>query len=179
MPRRFESCPLLLMCRLWEVPLYTWHSTKYFDLTYFSSSHFDLGQCSIQIRSLACFVTTGTILLLQRSLLPGGIILQGVLLLQGSMSVLLWLGANWGYWPSDSVFDQGGGVHHKLLMFFTWMGSFACHWHYWPGPGWWQNFFCHQLGVNLSWHLNPSVKYSTVDFMPRYWSEVNVDPKFA
>jgi hypothetical protein len=45
---------------------------------------------------------------------------------QGSMSVL-WLGANWGYW--DSVFDQGGGVHHKLLMFLTWIGSFACHWH--------------------------------------------------
>jgi hypothetical protein len=34
------------------------------------------------------------------------------------------LGANWGYWPSDSVFDQGGGVHHKLLMFVTWVGSF-------------------------------------------------------
>jgi hypothetical protein len=32
--------------------------------------------------------------------------------------VPLQLGANnWGYWPSDSVFDQGGGVHHKLLMF--------------------------------------------------------------
>jgi hypothetical protein len=47
--------------------------------------------------------------LLQRSLLPGGIILQGVLLLQGSMSVFcvpLWLGANWGYWPSDSVFNH-------------------------------------------------------------------------
>jgi hypothetical protein len=43
--------------------------------------------------------------------------------------VPLRLGANWGYWPSDSVFDQGGGVHHKLLMFLTWMGSFACHWH--------------------------------------------------
>jgi hypothetical protein len=39
------------------------------------------------------------------------------------------LGANWGYWPSDSVFDQGGGVHHKLPMFLTWMGYFACHWH--------------------------------------------------
>jgi hypothetical protein len=52
---------------------------------------------------------------LQRALLPGGIILQGVLLLQGSMSVFcmpLRLGANWGYWPSDSVFDQGG-VHHN------------------------------------------------------------------
>jgi hypothetical protein len=33
--------------------------------------------------------------------------------------VPLRLGANWGYWPSDSVFDQGGGVHHKLLMFFS------------------------------------------------------------
>jgi hypothetical protein len=43
--------------------------------------------------------------------------------------VPLRLGANWGYWPSDSVFDQGGGVHHKLLMFLTWMESFACHWH--------------------------------------------------
>jgi hypothetical protein len=46
------------------------------------------------------------LLLLQRSLLPGGIILQGVSLLQGSMSVFfcvpLWFGANWGYWPSDS-----------------------------------------------------------------------------
>jgi hypothetical protein len=30
--------------------------------------------------------------------------------------VPLRLGANWGYWPSDSVFDQGGGVHHKLLI---------------------------------------------------------------
>jgi hypothetical protein len=39
------------------------------------------------------------------------------------------LGANWGYWPSDSVFDEGRGVHHKLLMFLTWMGYFACHWH--------------------------------------------------
>jgi hypothetical protein len=45
-------------------------------------------------------------------------------------SVPLRLGDNWGYWPSDSVFDQGGGVHHKLLMFLTWMGSFACHWHW-------------------------------------------------
>jgi hypothetical protein len=37
---------------------------------------------------------------------------------------------DWGYWPSDSVFDQGGGgVHHKLLLFLIWMGSFACHWH--------------------------------------------------
>jgi hypothetical protein len=26
--------------------------------------------------------------------------------------VPLRLGANWGYWPSDSVFDQGGRVHH-------------------------------------------------------------------
>jgi hypothetical protein len=43
--------------------------------------------------------------------------------------VPLRLGANWVYWLSDSVFDQGGGVHHKLLMFLTWMGSFACHWH--------------------------------------------------
>jgi hypothetical protein len=43
--------------------------------------------------------------------------------------VPLQLGANWGFWPSDSVFDQGGGVHHKLLMFLTWLGSFACHWH--------------------------------------------------
>jgi hypothetical protein len=35
--------------------------------------------------------------------------------------VPLRLGANWGYWPSDSVFDQRGGVHHdKLLMFLTW-----------------------------------------------------------
>jgi hypothetical protein len=41
--------------------------------------------------------------------------------------VPLRLGANWGYWPSDSVFDQGGVVHHKLLMILTWMGSFACH----------------------------------------------------
>jgi hypothetical protein len=39
------------------------------------------------------------------------------------------LGANWGYWPNDSVFNQEGGVHHKLLMFLTWMESFACHWH--------------------------------------------------
>jgi hypothetical protein len=39
--------------------------------------------------------------------------------------VPLRLGANWGYWPSDPVFDQGGGVHHKLLLFLTWMGSFA------------------------------------------------------
>jgi hypothetical protein len=39
--------------------------------------------------------------------------------------VPLRLGANWGYWPSDSVFHQGG-VHHKLLIFLTWMGSFAC-----------------------------------------------------
>jgi hypothetical protein len=31
--------------------------------------------------------------------------------------VPLRLDANWGYWPSDSVFDQGGGVHHKLLCF--------------------------------------------------------------
>jgi hypothetical protein len=37
--------------------------------------------------------------------------------------VPLRLGANWGHWPSASVFDQGGGVHHKLLMFLTWMGS--------------------------------------------------------
>jgi hypothetical protein len=55
-------------------------------------------------------------------------------LLQGSMSIFAcherWLGANLGYWPSDSIFDQGGGVHHKLLMFLTWMGYFvACHWH--------------------------------------------------
>jgi hypothetical protein len=42
------------------------------------------------------------------------------------LCVPLRLGANWGYWPSDSVFDQGGGVHHKLLMFLTWMGYFAC-----------------------------------------------------
>jgi hypothetical protein len=42
--------------------------------------------------------------------------------------VPLRFGANWGYWPSDSVFDQGG-VHHKLLVFLIWMGSFACHWH--------------------------------------------------
>jgi hypothetical protein len=41
--------------------------------------------------------------------------------------VPLRLGANWGYWPSDPVFDQGGAVRHKLLMFLTWMGSFACH----------------------------------------------------
>jgi hypothetical protein len=47
--------------------------------------------------------------------------------------VPLRLGANWGYWPSDSVFDQGGGVRHKLLMFLTWMGSFACHWHWHHG----------------------------------------------
>jgi hypothetical protein len=44
---------------------------------------------------------------LQCSLLPGGIILQGVLLLQGYMNVFAchygYLGANW---PSDSVFDQ-------------------------------------------------------------------------
>jgi hypothetical protein len=72
------------------------------------------------------------LLLLQRSLLPGGIILQGVLLLPGfyeRFCVPLRLGANWGYWPRDSVFDQRGGVHHKLLMFLTWVGSFACHWH--------------------------------------------------
>jgi hypothetical protein len=56
------------------------------------------------------------LLLLQRSLLPGGIILQG------PMSVFcmpLRLGANWGYWPSDSVFHQGGGAHHKLLSIGT------------------------------------------------------------
>jgi hypothetical protein len=51
------------------------------------------------------------LLLLQCSLLPGGIILQGVLLLQGSMSVFV---------------CQGGGVLHKLLMFLTWMGSVFC-----------------------------------------------------
>jgi hypothetical protein len=33
--------------------------------------------------------------------------------------VPLRLGANWGYWPSDSVFDQGGGVHHKLYSCFS------------------------------------------------------------
>jgi hypothetical protein len=47
------------------------------------------------------------------------------------------LGIYLSYWvpnmPSVSAcyfcyFDQGG-VHHKLLMFLTWMGSFACHWH--------------------------------------------------
>jgi hypothetical protein len=38
------------------------------------------------------------------------------------------LGANQGYWPSDSIFDQGG-VHHKLLVSLNWMGSFACHCH--------------------------------------------------
>jgi hypothetical protein len=43
-------------------------------------------------------------------------------------SMPLRLGANWGYWPIDSIFDQGG-VHHKLLRILTWMGSFACHWH--------------------------------------------------
>jgi hypothetical protein len=67
------------------------------------------------------------LLLLQCSLLPGGIILQGVLLLQGYIErfcVPLLLGANWGYWPSDSVFDQGGGVHHKLLMFLDLDGFF-------------------------------------------------------
>jgi hypothetical protein len=43
------------------------------------------------------------LLLLQRSFLPGGIILQGVLLLQvlwAFFCVPLQLGANWGYWPS-------------------------------------------------------------------------------
>jgi hypothetical protein len=29
--------------------------------------------------------------------------------------VPLRLGINWGYWPSNSVFDQGGGVHPNLL----------------------------------------------------------------
>jgi hypothetical protein len=69
------------------------------------------------------------LLLLQRSLLPGGSITPPWF--YERFCVPLRLGANWGYWPSDSVFDQGGGVHHKLhvLMFLTWMGSFACHWH--------------------------------------------------
>jgi hypothetical protein len=68
------------------------------------------------------------LLLLQCSLLPGGIILQGVLLLQGYMSVFLratTVRCQWGYWHSDSVFDQGGGVHHKLLMFLTWSDTNA------------------------------------------------------
>jgi hypothetical protein len=72
------------------------------------------------------------LLLLQRSLLPGEIIFQGVLLLQGSMSVILratTVRCQLGLLACDSVFEQGGGVHHKLLMFLTWIGSFACHWH--------------------------------------------------
>jgi hypothetical protein len=39
--------------------------------------------------TLSSYVMTNFFLLLQRSLLPGGIILQGVLLLQGSMRVFL------------------------------------------------------------------------------------------
>jgi hypothetical protein len=68
--------------------------------------------------------------LLQRSLLPGGIILQGVFLLQSYMSVFAChytVRYQLGLLAYDSVFDQGGGVHHKLLMFLSWMGSFACH----------------------------------------------------
>jgi hypothetical protein len=46
-----------------------------------------------------------------------------------SMSIFV---CHYGYVPIGviglvTVFDHG--VHHKLLMFLTRMGSFACHWH--------------------------------------------------
>jgi hypothetical protein len=74
--------------------------------------------------SVVSVIWSNLLLLLQRSLLPGGIIR-----FYERFCMPLRLGANWGYWPSDSVFDQWGGVHHKLLMFLTWMGSFTCHCH--------------------------------------------------
>jgi hypothetical protein len=37
------------------------------------------------------------------------------------------LGANWVYWPivAPTLSRPRGGVHHKLIMFLTWMASFT------------------------------------------------------